>query len=246
MPIYERPLVDLLEDCIQEFGRPVTREEIVDWFQTRYPKFKRASVIIYITSCSVNDRGRRHYSHKRDILFRQLDGTYIPYDSAVHGHYTPEGVRLEDVEADENEEDELALSRNPEFALERSLEEFIYDNWMRIDFGAPLRLFRDEHGQEGRQWDTGEIGRIDFLCVDDRDGTFTIIELKKGRPSDKVIGQLQRYMGWVSENLANSAPVRGIIITPSVDDLNLKYALKAAKNIAWKQYEVTFRLQAAE
>ena len=40
-----------------------------------------------------------------------------------------------------------------------------------------------------------------------------VIELKKGRASDSVVGQIQRYMGYVKDELAEkNQPVKGVII----------------------------------
>ena len=69
-----------------------------------------------------------------------------------------------------------------------------------------------------------------------------MIELKRGKPTDKVVGQIQRYMGWVKQNLAGDSPVLGLIVSPPVRDPELEYALSVAPTIAWRSYEVTFRL----
>jgi hypothetical protein len=40
-----------------------------------------------------------------------------------------------------------------------------------------------------------------------------VIELKKGRPSDQVVGQVLRYMGWVKKHLCtNGQAVKGLVI----------------------------------
>ncbi len=244
MPIYEEPTWRLLDKCIRENPRSMTRKEIVAWFQQYYPKIKSTTVSAHVTSCCVNDPNRRHFSGRHSILYREADGSYTAYNMERHGQFSREGFS-EGQEDYENEsldgptQDEL---EQPEFFLEKYLEEFIYQNWDRIDFGRPLKLYQDEYGNTGRQWDTGEIGRVDFLCIDETDNQFVVIELKKGRPTDRVIGQLQRYMGWVSENLANGEDVIGIVITPSVTDIHLQYALRVTKNIDWKCYEFTFKL----
>jgi hypothetical protein len=65
-----------------------------------------------------------------------------------------------------------------------------------------------------RQLET-EVGRID-LFARDRNGTFTIIELKKGKTDDDVFGQLSRYLGWCKKTKARSGNVRGIIIAKQI------------------------------
>jgi len=62
-----------------------------------------------------------------------------------------------------------------------------------------------EKGLELKQkgYDTKTAGRIDLLCID-RNRDFVVIGTKKGKESDKVVGPIQRYMGWITRNLAKS------------------------------------------
>ena len=58
-----------------------------------------------------------------------------------------------------------------------------------------------------------------ILAISKDRNTFLVVELKKGRVSDNVVGQIQRYMGYVKEDLAEPhQEVKGIIIG-SEDDL---------------------------
>jgi restriction system protein len=73
--------------------------------------------------------------------------------------------------------------------LEKHIEEFVKDNLKILD----LELYNDEEGDRtGQQYDTFIIGRMDLLCLDEKKD-FVVIELKKGRESDKVVGQILRY-----------------------------------------------------
>ena len=68
------------------------------------------------------------------------------------------------------------------------------------------------------------------------------MELKRGRASDVVVGQIQRYMGYVLDELAeNGQSVKGVIIALE-DDLKIRRALKVATNIDFYRYEVSFKL----
>ena len=149
------------------------------------------------------------------------------------------GQSLSDLE--EDDEAKQASEEEVQFALERHLEDFMHANWGRIDFGRSLKLYQGSNGETGRQFPT-EVGVIDFLCEDTGTGDLVVIELKKGRSSDKVLGQCQRYMGWVQENLAKPGQeVMGIIIAPDWDD-RLKYALKVAPKVEMLCYRVDFQL----
>ena len=69
-----------------------------------------------------------------------------------------------------------------------------------------------------------------------------VVELKKGRVSDNVVGQIQRYMGYVKEDLAEeNQDVKGIIIGAD-DDLRIKRALSVTSNIEFFKYQVKFKL----
>lgn len=135
------------------------------------------------------------------------------------------------------------LESPAEFALEQHLEEFIESNWLAI-FGGSLVLFQVE-GQTGRQYPAGPPGTnwsIDFLAVDRDSSDLVVIELKRGKSSDSVVGQLLRYMAWVKENVASGEQaVRGMVIAKEVDDA-LSYAVKD-QPISVKTYEVNFRLK---
>ena len=69
-----------------------------------------------------------------------------------------------------------------------------------------------------------------------------VIELKKGRASDSVVGQIQRYMGYVMSELAEpSQSVKGIVIALE-DAKKIRYALKVNPSISFYRYQVNFNL----
>ena len=125
--------------------------------------------------------------------------------------------------------------------IEIHLEQWLVDNWELVDFGAPLRLYEEEDEPVGQQYDTGVVGRIDLLCEDTSSNALVVIELKKGRPSDAVIGQLARYMGWVKEHIANGRTVEGVALVPEYGD-RLRYAAKAIEGCRLLRYETRFKI----
>ena len=84
-----------------------------------------------------------------------------------------------------------------------------------------------EEGLEliGNQYSTS-VGNIDILYRD-KNGNFVVVELKKGKGSYEVVGQIQKYLTWVSENLAEDKQVRGIIVVREYDK-ELEYAVKGS------------------
>lgn len=147
-----------------------------------------------------------------------------------------------------NLDQELQEEQESGFKLESQLEDFLELNWnntlLNRDLGLEI-LTDDTTGEAiGRQYHTG-IGPIDFLCKNKKTGGLTVIELKRDKASDNVVGQIQRYMGWIMEKKANGAPVDGIIICQEADE-RLKYSLKATQNIKYYHYRMSFELKAGD
>lgn len=99
--------------------------------------------------------------------------------------------------------------------LERDLEEHLAQHLDDIEQGLVLE-------GKGRQQPT-TVGTMD-LFARASNGDLVVIELKKVRASDKVFGQICRYMGWVKTKYApHGTAVRGYIIGSEIDQ-KLQYA----------------------
>jgi restriction system protein len=130
-----------------------------------------------------------------------------------------------------------------EFVLEKYLEEFIVSNFDAI-FNKKLRIYVDAEGNNGQQYSISkDIGTIDILAVEQASNSFIVIELKRGRSSDRVVGQVLRYMGWVKQNLCTDGQaVRGLIVCRD-PDIKLSYALTMVQDVEVKYYSVSFALR---
>lgn len=138
-------------------------------------------------------------------------------------------------------EDEQEVEDPSEFVLEKYLEDFIVSNFDTI-FKGRLRVFEDSEGNDGQQYVT-DIGSIDILAIDEEKKEYVVIELKKGRASDRVVGQILRYMGWVKRNLCeHGQAVKGLVICREHDP-KLTYALEMTNNIGVRYYSVSFKLK---
>ena len=127
------------------------------------------------------------------------------------------------------------------FALEKHLEEFLVHNWACTELGRRYEVYREDGEAVGQQYPT-DTGAIDILAVSKDNRELLVVELKKGRASDVVVGQIQRYMGYVLDELAEPGQtVRGIVIAMQ-NDLRLRRALRVAPNIDFYRYQVSFRL----
>jgi len=126
------------------------------------------------------------------------------------------------------------------FALEKHLEDFLVANWSQTPLGKKYDIYKDEENF-GQQFPT-DTGPIDILAMSKDNKEVLVVELKKGRASDSVVGQIQRYMGYVSEFVAEeNQAVKGVIIALE-EDQRIKFALKVAPNIDFYRYQVKFDL----
>jgi hypothetical protein len=136
---------------------------------------------------------------------------------------------------------DVATEYSAGFILEAQLEAFIVRHWKSIQWGRLLQLCEGPDGTSGHQFVT-PIGRLDFLCIDQVTDALVVVELKRGRPSDMVIGQIARYMGYVRSHLAMPGQaVEGLIVAHEADDA-LRYAVAAFPGLQLMTYEVTFEL----
>ena len=142
----------------------------------------------------------------------------------------------------------LPLLRHPALGesapiLEKHLEDFLVRNWKNTSLGSKYIIYEDEDGQLAGQQFPSDTGPIDILAVSNDRKTLLVVELKKGRASDHVVGQIQRYMGYVKHELAEEGQqVRGVIIALE-DDLRIRRALAVTQNIDFYRYEISFKLK---
>lgn len=241
--IYDRPIWALMKDAAAELSPPYTVGEIVAWFAEHYPKVKASSVRAHIKGMTANDPSRHHYrvSGMTALFVRQSDKTLLPYDPKAGADTDDDEEIAEETGAGE----EAMLEQSAEFVLEAHLEEFLAGNWKSIRWGRPLKIWVSPDGQSGHQLVT-PIGRLDFLCIDPLADAVVVVELKRGRPSDRVVGQAARYMGYVRTHLAKSGQqVEGLIVAHDAEEA-LRYAVAAFPGLQLMTYEVTFQLSAAE
>lgn len=127
------------------------------------------------------------------------------------------------------------------FALEKHLEDFLVANWQYTELGKDYDIFSVDGELVGQQYPS-DTGPIDILAISKDQKILLVVELKRGRACDVVVGQVQRYMGYVKDELAESnQQVRGVIIALE-DDVRLKRALSVASNIDFYRYQVSFKL----
>jgi restriction system protein len=127
------------------------------------------------------------------------------------------------------------------FALEKHLEEFLVENWEKTELGKKYDIFNEDDELVGQQYET-DTGPIDILAISKDKKELLVVELKRGRASDAVVGQVQRYMGYIKDEVAeDNQEVKGVIIAFE-NDLKIKRALSVTKNIDFYTYKVDFTL----
>ena len=140
--------------------------------------------------------------------------------------------------------EDAALDDVAAFAMEKHLEDFLVQNWAGTELGKDFDIYSEDGEKVGQQYLT-DSGPLDILAVSKDKKRLLVVELKKGRASDVVVGQTLRYMGFVKEELAEpDQTVEGAIIALE-DDAKIRRALAVTQNITFYRYEITFRLNKA-
>jgi len=174
-------------------------------------------------------------AQKYNITLWQLDGIF----GEISGS-SPFGLIQSEEEAVEEEVQEHGVVDPANFRMESHMEDFLIANWNKTIFGNKYELIYDEGDLTSQQYQTA-VGPIDILAKSKNGEEYLVIELKKGRTSDAVVGQILRYIAWVKENVANGKVVKGVVVVLDLDE-KLKYALKELKDITLYIYQVNFKL----
>ncbi|WP_104140604.1 endonuclease NucS domain-containing protein [Arthrobacter sp. ZGTC131] len=124
------------------------------------------------------------------------------------------------------------------------LEDFLVHNWASTSLGREYDIYTEEGLPVGKQYPT-DTGPMDILAISKDRTRLLVVELKRGRASDAVVGQLQRYMGFVQEALLEPRQIVEGVIIAQEDDLRIRRALSMARNIPFMKYRVEFHLESA-
>jgi restriction system protein len=143
--------------------------------------------------------------------------------------------RIPIVSGDPDIEDPVA------FAMEKHLEAFLVANWNQTILSKDFSVYEEDGEPVGQQYAT-DAGPIDVLAISKDKKRLLVVELKRGRATDVVVGQLLRYMGFVKEQIAeDDQTVEGAIIALE-DDQKMRWALLSVPSISFYRYEISFKL----
>ncbi len=126
--------------------------------------------------------------------------------------------------------------------MEKHLEDFLVENWAQTELGRDYEIYKENGEPVGQQYPT-DTGPLDILAISKDRKRLLVVELKKGRASDAVVGQTLRYMGYVQHELAEDGQTVRAVIIAQKEDQRIRRALAMTKNIEFYRYNVVFKLQ---
>lgn len=149
-----------------------------------------------------------------------------------------DNVRVESIQANVDQS---------EFALEKHLEDFLIENWNNTEFGTEYKLMTDEDGGLIAQQYQTEVGPLDIIAIKNDRSEILILELKKGRSGDAVVGQMLRYITAIKKEVAEpNQNIRAVILTGQ-DDKKIRYALEALNGLVeFMVYKINFSINKIE
>lgn len=131
------------------------------------------------------------------------------------------------------------ISPRPRFGYERDLQRFMHENWDSTPFATDWMLV-------GVEYPARDAGRIDMLARSPDSAKWLVVELKRNKAPKDVIDQTRRYMGWVSDNLAErGATVEGVIVATHADP-HLEEAVSASPSLRLVFYALNVQFTEAE
>ena len=119
-------------------------------------------------------------------------------------------------------------------------QSLLHRNFHRL---FPKLKYFDEEAQipKNGQYDTQTVGIMDLLAVDDK-GDFLVIEIKR-QATDKTIGQILRYMGWIKEELSKDGQKVKRLVVAERKDIQLEFALKMIPDVKFMKLGLTITLE---
>jgi len=242
--IYEKPVRLLLKYMVHEIGinqgDVITRDQVIAWFHENYPKIKNATISAHFLKMSTNAPSRVHYNVNldgEDDLFFQIDSRRFRLYNPMSD---PEPIyKQPSTEVNNGEEESIEPATEVrEFAYEKDLQNFLSKNLTLIESG--LHLYEEE-GITGIEFPAGNRF-VDILALDKKKN-YVVIELKVSRGYDRAVGQLLRYVGWISKNLADdNQSVRGILVAREISD-DILLACSTVDNVDLYEYQLSVSLQ---
>jgi hypothetical protein len=230
-----RQIWEALAACFEANDQPLTKGQIVAWIGIHFKEndFNPATLTAQIYRSCVNVPSAQKYNAPKILFFDGRTRTYSRADS----QQTPEAV---DQEAREFPDDDEEYSSNLEdqsdllVGLEAQLRDYLAKNLGKLEKG--LTFWSDsppsvEYVIDGR--------RIDILARD-IDGIPVVIELKRRKAYDQVVGQALLYQALVYKKL--KLPRVRVILLANEISTELRLASSRQADLMLFEYELTMKL----
>ena len=134
-----------------------------------------------------------------------------------------------------------------EFVKEQHLQQYLVNHWEQMELSEQWEIYSDADDPEaGVEFSTG-VGRPDILLTHTSEARVCILELKKGSTSDRAVGQVLRYVGWVCDHLEDlegvsaDADVEARLIGNEPSE-KLEYAISVVPELTLYEYELQVTL----
>ena len=223
MPRYVVPVWKMIEEAAKSLPEEFAPIDVIRKVQEKYPHVNSKTIRCQVIASAPNHPSSKYYPTSHKLLHYLGNGKFQLLKKGE------ENTTVAPEISDEEEE-----SRLFSFEFEKDLKGHLVNNLNSRENG--LSLYNDVRGN-GVEY-PADMGRIDILATDSN-GDFVVIEIKAGVATERVCGQLQKYMGWVQRHLASGKKVRGIVIAREIGE-SLKYAVSVLNDIKIKEYEVHF------
>lgn len=250
------PVWQMVREATSDLVGSTTYAQLKDFIRAKYGDVNDSTMTCQIIS-SVNHPSRIHYpenskprraNSQYDFLYNTGRGKVERYNPEDHGEWEivadstgKLSVRQCGFVGEDGEEIDDALNDDLCFPLESHLRDFIARNIAEIrPNGSKLSLYTDAEGRRGVEYPTG-VGKIDVLAVD-TSGNFVVFELKLSKGPDYAVGQILRYMGWLTKEVANGKKVSGVLVAQEMTE-KLKYAVSLVPSITMYEYRLKFDLK---
>jgi hypothetical protein len=157
-------------------------------------------------------------------------------------------LRLRDFEASDIQRMEVIAQPQPEAVVAKEIAStvsFIYETHLQEYIERSWRDVSSKMGFAGFELadrDCGPVGIADIVAHSPASGEWVVIELKRTNVVDVAIGQITRYMSWVSQQRAAGAPVRGVLVGREFDE-KTRYSARAIPALTLWKYSLSFDLQ---